>query len=261
MNRGDAGAAAGWSDQAMARNALNERRFGWGAAVGDLDRDGRIDIVQANGMVDDAYDARYAGCPDYWYWNDKIALTRPDVHGYADRWADLRGRCIFPAERNRVYLNRGRYFVDVADRVGWAKGGNARGIALVDLDNDGALDVLVTHQFAPLSIYRNEARAGGAASSWIGLSLAGDGHGCNRDAIGTRVSIEYEGGSQWREVYAANGFSAQGDRRLLFGLGEQRGPVRARVQWCGGGRIDTVTLETGRYHRLEMAPRPEAIIP
>ena len=96
------------------------RGFGWGAAAGDMDLDGRLDIVQANGMVDNAYDRLYPGCPDYWYWNDKIALTRPDVHGFADRWADLRGRCIFGAEANRVYLNQGRHFVDVASQVGLA---------------------------------------------------------------------------------------------------------------------------------------------
>lgn len=262
LQQGSSGTAADWVDQAMHRNVLNEKRFGWGAAVGDIDRDGRIDILQANGMVDNAYDAREPGCPDYWYWNDKIALTRPDVHGFADRWADLRGRCIFPSERNRVYLNRGRHFVDVAARVGWSQPGNSRGVALVDLDNDGVLDVLVTHQFAPVSIYRTEAVPALAARAWIGLALSGDGRGCNRDAIGTRVTVESPGaqGSQWREVLGANGFSAQGDRRLVFGLGEHHGPVRVQVQWCGSREAQVFTLETGRYHQLQMqaAAQPAA---
>jgi enediyne biosynthesis protein E4 len=38
---------------------LNERRFGWGAAMGDLNLDGWLDIVQANGMVDDAIDKKF----------------------------------------------------------------------------------------------------------------------------------------------------------------------------------------------------------
>ena len=253
QQNGDASTVAAWSDRAMQRGVLNENRFGWGAAVGDLDLDGRLDILQANGMVDNAYDPAPAGCPDYWYWNDKIALTRPDVHGYADRWADLRGRCIFPAEANRVYLNRGRHFVDVAQRVGWAAAGNSRGIALVDLDNDGDLDVLVTHQFAPVSIYRNDRRKDRPAA-WLGLQLEGDGRQCNRDAIGSKATIEYvEGGStktQWREVMAVNGFSAQSDRRLLFGLGSATGPVKVSVSWCGAANAETFTLAAGRYHRL-----------
>jgi Na+-translocating ferredoxin:NAD+ oxidoreductase RnfD subunit len=252
---GDPSTVAGWSDRAMQVGALNENRFGWGAAVGDLDLDGRLDILQANGMVDNAYDPGPTGCPDYWYWNDKIALTRPDVHGYADRWADLRGRCIFPHELNRVYLNRGSHFVDVAGKVGWVRPGNSRGVALVDLDNDGDLDVIVTHQFAPVSIYRNERRPERPAA-WIGLQLQGDGRHCNRDAIGTRVEIAFaEDGhqhTQWREVMAVNGFSAQGDRRLLFGLGTAIGPVEARVHWCGAAQVESFALADGRYHRLQM---------
>jgi Na+-translocating ferredoxin:NAD+ oxidoreductase RnfD subunit len=246
MNRGG-NSAAGWVDQAVQKNALNEKRFGWGGAIGDLDRDGRLDILQANGMVDNSYDPYYPGCPDYWYWNDKVALTHPDVHGHADRWADLRGCCIFPAELNRVYLNRGRAFVDVASRVGWEQPGNARGIALADLDNDGDLDVVVTHQFQPAKVYRNDS----APKGWIGLALEGNGRECNRDAVGTRVRVlAGQLAAQVREVHAANGFSAQSDRRLLVGLGAYRGPAEVSIQWCGSSERQVVVLETGRYHAL-----------
>jgi len=237
-------------DRAVALNALNEHRFGWGAAVGDLNLDGRIDILQANGMVDDSYDDEYEGCPDFWYWNEKIALTPPDVHGYADRWADLRGRCIFPDELDRVYLNLGNGFVDVAADVGWDHGGNSRGIAMADFDNDGDLDVLVTDQFDPASLYRND----GPARSWLGIEFVGNASSCNRDAVGTRVWLNFPAASglpvQYREVSSANGFSAQGDRRLLFGLGSHDGPVSIDVQWCGTERQQFDELPINRYHRL-----------
>lgn len=249
MNSGAPGAKA-WSDQAVRRNALNEKRFGWGAAMGDMDRDGRLDILQANGMVDNRYDPLYPGCPDYWYWNDKIALTPPEVHGHADRWADLRGRCIFPHERDRVYLNRGAHFVDVAERVGWTRKGNSRGIALVDLDNDGDLDVLVTHQFEPLSIYRSDT----TPKNWIGLQLEGNGKNCNRDAVGTRVWIEAGGQRQMRDVHGANGFAAQGDRRLLYGLGAYQGSVQVEIYWCGAREPQRLTLAAQRYHHLRQPP-------
>ena len=231
--------AAALKDRATALNSLNEHRFGWGAAVGDINRDGRVDILQANGMVDDSYDRRYEGCPDYWYWNSRIALTSPNIHGYADRWADLRGRCIFPNELNRVYLNLGDRFVDVAADVGWGKGGVSRGIALADFDNDGDLDVLVTHQFESASLFRNDSQA----RTWLGLELVGNGRSCNRDAVGSRVWLKFPKDSgqpgQYREVTAANGFSAQGDRRLLFGLGEYAGSFAVEISWCGpsGGGV------------------------
>ena len=244
--------AKAFTDVAASKNALNENRFGWGAAVGDLNRDGTLDIVQANGMVDDSYDKKYEQCPDYWYWNARIALTPPSIHGFADTWADLRGRCIFPNEPNRVYLNKGDYFIDVANQVGWETGGTSRGIALADIDNDGDLDALVTHPFAPVSVYRNDS----SPKSWLGLKLIGNGEDCNSDALGTKVSISYQIKNQKinqsRETKASNGFSAQGDSRILFGLDMYQGPIIINVDWCGNGQvINSTLLELNQYYTLE----------
>ena len=241
-----------FKDEAARRNALNERRFGWGAAFGDLDRDGRLDIVQANGMADDAYDKKEAVCPDYWYWNAQIALTNPDVHGYADRWADVRGRCVFGFEANRVYLNKDGYFVDVAEQAGWNKKGTSRGMILADFDNDGDLDSLVTHMTAAPSLYRNDSRPAG----WVGVELVGNGQTCNRDALGSKVVLAAgdspTGAAQHREVYANNGLAAQSDRRILFGLGGKgSGEVSLSVRWCGRGEAETFKLKPGQYHRIE----------
>ena len=237
--------ASDFTDEAVHRNVLNEQRFGWGAAVADIDLDGLLDIVQANGMVDDSYDKKQDVCEDFWYWNANIALTGPDVHGYADRWADLRGRCIFPDEKNRVYLNRGDYFVDVASRVGLDKSGNSRGVALSDLDNDGDLDLMITHQFAPVSIYRNDMNP----SNWYGLKLIGNGKTCNKNAYGTRVVALMQGGEKiYREIHASNGFSSQSDSRLIFGSEGTNDVLNLDIHWCGDALPQRVTLSAAQYN-------------
>lgn len=251
LNNGlaDSVGISAFTDAAQKLNALNPHRFGWGAAIGDMDRDGKPDILQANGMVDNAYDKSHKNCPDYWYWNAKIALTTPDIHGYADQWADLRGRCIFPYEQNRVMLKRGRYFIDVASHVGWTAKDNARGIALADMDNDGDLDVLMTHQFAPVSIFRNDAEQ----KSWIGFQLQGNGIDCNRDATGTQVVISYmqqqQKLMQLSEVVASNGLSSQSDHRLLFGLNHYQGTVKVDINWCGK-KHQQLSLMPMQYHLI-----------
>ncbi|WP_144395310.1 FG-GAP-like repeat-containing protein [Pleionea sediminis] len=237
-----------FTDSAMAMNALNENRFGWGAAAVDINRDGRLDILQANGMVNDNYDEQYEGCPDYWYWNEKVALTGPEVHGFADSYADLRGRCIYPHDKKRAYINEGQYFVDVADQVGWSDTEVARGIAVADMDNDGDMDVLVSQPFAPLAIYKNQS----AAKSWVGVKLVGNGYSCNRDAIGSRVELIYgsetELPMQMREVVASNGLLSQSERRLMFGLDDYQGNVKLKINWCGQGETAIVDIKTNQYN-------------
>jgi hypothetical protein len=255
-----------FQDEATVRGVLNEGGFGWGAAVGDLNLDGWLDLVQANGMVDDSADKRFDKPRDYWYVAEKMMLSGPDVHSYADRWPDLRGYEIFGRQANRVYLSRGAettmQFVDVAKEVGITELGNSRGVALADFDNRGVLDLAITHQFAPLSLYRNtlheEDRKTGGVHHWMGLSLHGDGIRINRDAVGTQVILSYQQDGkavrQMREVQIANGFSAQGDRRLLFGLGDYSGPVTVEIHWYGAETVSYADLDIDHYHSISYAP-------
>ena len=249
-------------DEATQRGALNEHRFGWGGAMGDLDNDGWLDIVQANGMIDDRFDKKFEQCRDYWYVNEKLMRSGPEIHTYADMWGDLRGYCINPHESNRVYLSRGNVdklqFVDVAPQLGWKAEPPSRGILLADFDNDGALDVAVTHITAPIAMYRNTRNDRGDAH-WIGFDLRGNGTTCNRDAAGSTVTISYpENGkrvTQMREIAIQNAFAAQGDRRALFGLGNYKGEVDVEVKWNNGG-VTKFRAKANQYQRVVQSVTP-----
>ena len=253
-------------DEATTRGILNEGGFGWGAAMGDLNLDGWLDVVQVNGMVDDSLDRRFPKPRNYWYAAEKVMLAPPNVHSYADRWPDLRGYEIFGHQANRIYLSRGdessMQFVDVAPQVGLTQLGNSRGVALADFNNQGALDVAITHQFGRLTLYRNTLherdRAEGRVHHWIGLSIQGDGQKISREAVGTQVFVSYtqEGKHirQMREVQIANGFAAQNDKRLLVGLGEYDGPVEVEVHWYGADTQTYSGLSLDGYHTIQYRP-------
>lgn len=253
------GAEPIFRDEATQRGALNEHYFGWGAAMGDLDNDGWLDLAQANGMVDDSYDRRFAKPRSYWYVNEKLMRSGPGIHTYADMWGDLRGYDINGREPNRIYLSRGgvtrMQFADTAPQLGLTAQTNSRGMLLADFDSDGALDLLVTHQFASPTLYRSTLNDRTAAPHWIGFALAGNGTTVNRDAAGARISISYvENGKrveQMREITIANAFAAQGDRRAHFGLGAFAGEVEVNVRWPGEPARVVGTFAPGGYHRIE----------
>ena len=238
-------------DEATQLGALNEQRFGWGASIVDFNNDGHLDISQANGMVDDKIDRTSEDCPDYWYVNEKIARSAPSIHRYAHNWGDIRGHCIYGNEKDRLYLNTGRKsgvrFIDVAEEIGMTEGLNSRGMAAADFNNDGMMDLVVTHIFSNPSLFKNKwINSEKDKNPFIGLNLQykpnnGTYSKCSRQAIGTRVELHYQNKNgqkvfQVREMTLATGFSAQNDSRIHFGLGDydlSTESLELRVNWCG----------------------------
>ncbi|MBK6265497.1 VCBS repeat-containing protein [Marivirga sp. S37H4] len=229
---------ANFKEQASQLNALNTNRFGWGAAVGDLNLNGWQDVIQANGMVDASWDPKFEKPTDYWYYQAQIARTGPEVHSFANKWADIRGCFIYPNEPDRVMINNyGKGFVDLAEQLNLTHQANTRGVALADFDNDGDLDILITNQFGAPILYKNKLEN----HQWLAVSLSGNGITTNSDAVGSKVWISYtlegEKQTQYREQRLVNGFSAMGDNRLLFGLGHKKYKVenlQLKVQWHNG---------------------------
>jgi hypothetical protein len=134
---------------------------------------------------------------------------------------------------------------------------------MADLDDDGDLDLVITNQHGPVSIYRNTLRQPGIhGPHFLGVRLIGGAERTSRAALGSRVEARWrEGGRevvQVREVTALTGFSGQNDPRLLFGLGAYAGPVTLTVDWYGGGR-EHFTLEPDRYHVVRQGASTVAV--
>ncbi len=239
-------------NEASERGALNPERFGWGAGVADLDLDGWPDMVQANGMVDDSMDRRFQKPRDYWYVNGQVARSDPGVHSYADKWGDTRGYTIWGSQQNRVLMNREGVFHDASDVTGMTRLGNARGVALADFDNDGDADLVLTRQFDPVSFYENR---GSSKKTWIGFEVLGNGKTVPRDAVGSVLEIS-QGEETWHvDVLNVSGFSAQGDRRIVVGLGDDASPVRVKVRWTDGTVTDSGEFTAGGYRVVEDGTR------
>jgi len=242
---GDGAKVVDFKERAQRYNLLNTNRFGWGAAMGDLDLNGWTDVVQANGMVDDIWDKKWDKAQNFWYYQAQIARTGPEIHSYADKWADIRGCYIYANEPDRISLNiGGKNFVDAAEALHFDHKANTRGVILADFDNDGDLDILMTNQFGAPFFYKNEVKN----KSWIGVKLNGNGVSTNKDAVGTKVWLTYMANgkkvTQYKEVRLVNGFSAMGDTRLLFGMGDRKNKlsdVVLKIRWHNG-KEEVITI-------------------
>jgi hypothetical protein len=204
---------------------------GWsfGAQFGDLNNDGNLDLYLTNGYVS------LARNHSYWYDFSKVAGGNSTIIGDAKNWPSMNGRSLSGYQQKKVWLNDGAgRFVDVAQAVGATDTYDGRSVALADLWNTGALDVVVANQRGPLLIYKNTVNPN---NKWIEFQL--EGTKSNRSAIGAEVTMFWDGKEQIQQVSGGSGFAAQNDRRLHFGLGADPRIEKAVIRWPSG-KIQTM---------------------
>jgi hypothetical protein len=161
----------------------------------------------------------------------------------------MNGRSLSGYERKRVWMNDGLgRFTDVAQAVGVNDVYDGRAVALADLGNRGALDVIVANQRGPLLVYRNTVQPG---RHWIDFEL--EGSASNRSAIGARVELHWNNKVQLQEVNGGSGFSAQNQRRLHFGLGAVAAVDQVVIRWPSGHKQIIDHPETDRVQRITEA--------
>jgi hypothetical protein len=216
---------------------------GWsfGAQFGDLNNDGNIDLYLVNGYI--SLDRQRS----YWYDFTKVAGGNSSIIGDAANWPAFDGRSLSGYQQKRVWLNDGAgKFVDVAQAVGATDVYDGRSVALADLWNNGALDVVVANQRGPLLVYRNTVAPG---NDWIEFSL--EGAKSNRSAIGAQITLYWDGKEQLQQVSGGNGFASQNDRRLHFGLGKNPKVERAEIRWPSGAVQTLNDLAPNRLNTIK----------
>ncbi|TAJ14200.1 MAG: CRTAC1 family protein [Planctomycetota bacterium] len=214
--------------------------WAWGAQFGDFDRDGWTDLFVANGFISASRER------DYWYQMGKVAMGSGDIFQDARAWPPIEDRSLSGYECSSVLRNlRGQSWLDVAAKAGVTDLYDGRGVAVADLWNRGALDVLVANQVGPLLAYKN---VGENANGWTGVRLAG--RAPNTSAIGAHVTLRFGKRVQRKVVDGGSGFSSQNDRRVYFGVGTEPGALSIDVVWPSGVAQSGLSIERGQWNEV-----------
>jgi hypothetical protein len=105
-----------------------------------------------------------------------------------------------------------------------------RGAAFGDLDNDGAIDVVVNCNNQPPVVLRNRA---GRRNNWLLIQPIGT--VSNRDGIGAKVRLVMDSGAEQQvTVSTAGSYLSASDRRVHFGLGVDKEIRLLEITWPGG---------------------------
>jgi enediyne biosynthesis protein E4 len=193
---------------------------GWGLKYFDYDNDGAVDLFLANGHPDDMIDS-YSMQVKY---REPLLIFR---YGSDHKLHDV------SAEAGPVFHK------DFA----------ARGLAVGDYDNDGALDVLIGVNGGPPVLLKNNAAK---QNNWLGLKL--EGVSCNRDAVGAKIYWTAAGQKRFRLKNNGGSYLSSHDPREVLGIGRANKIDELQIHWpAPSKRIDKLTdLPINKYlHVIE----------
>ncbi|GIW73534.1 MAG: hypothetical protein KatS3mg103_0056 [Phycisphaerales bacterium] len=175
------------------RSGADNTFFAWGTWLFDADLDGNLDLLAVNGWV------------------------QPEWH-----------------TRAQFFLGRGDgTFLDAGLTSGLDHRGDSRGLAPIDLENDGDLDFIITDVYGRAVVLRNDTdRAGNA---WLRVRARGT--VSNRDAVGAKVFVTAAGRTWRSDLFAGGSFYSAPPIEAHFGLGAVDRIDRVRVLFPSGRQV------------------------
>ncbi|NJL27827.1 MAG: CRTAC1 family protein [Thermoanaerobaculia bacterium] len=213
-----------YADEAISEGigAPSRTMLSFGILLFDVDLDGRLDVLQANGHLESEINkvdpSQTYEQPAQLFWNAGPEARQPYAALPAEATGDL-GRPI----------------------VG-------RGSAFADVDGDGDLDVVLAQIGRAPLLLRNDQKLG---HHWLRVRLVAA--GANRHGLGARLELQAGGVVQRREISATRSYQSQSELEATFGLGASTAVDSLVVTWPDGTRQEVAVEGVDRLVVVEKA--------
>jgi tetratricopeptide (TPR) repeat protein len=159
-----------------------------------------------------------------------------DNDGFVDIYLGVGDPRLHRLEPNRFFRNNGDgTFSDLSFFAGLGHLGKGHGVAFIDLDDDGDLDIYAQiggHH--PGDFWRNKLFRNnwGNRNNWLQVDLIGT--RSNRYAVGAVLVLKAGGMTLYREVKGSEGFGSTSPYRVSVGLGKSARIDSVTVLWPSG---------------------------
>lgn len=254
-------------------SGLTNRADSVGAAWGDFDNDGDLDLFVTNLRLggSNTRNLFYRNRGDGTFEQITTGVVAEDLGHFMscawvdydnDGWLDLFLTVPSLADsspttvKNRLYHNRGDgTFAKVTQGDVVTDHGDTAGCAWGDYDNDGFLDLFVA--FGAFTKWTNALyHNNGNANHWIKLKCVGT--ASNRSAIGTKIraKVTIDGVERWqmRQLGSGEGWLSFNSPDLLIGLGDATVVEALRIEWPSGSVDELHDVPAGQTYTLVERP-------
>lgn len=214
--------------------------FGWGTKFFDPNNDGRLDIFAVTGFWDD-------GPKDYWYNFLTINTFPPFLRKNPRIYPKTIGTHFSNERRSCLFVKRRKGFTDVSQQVGLEDVGIGRGVATIDTDHNGRIDLIVTVENETPKYFENRHVGERAPNNWLGVHLVGD--QSTYLATGAKVYVDTGERRFVREQFSTNGYGSQSEPRILLGLGQKKEAL-IKVVFPSGIEVHKEVKNVNRYIKI-----------
>ena len=174
-------------------------------------------------------------------WPDLLA-----ANGHVDPMVNDYLMLVLYRQRPLFYLNETRasgqkpVFREVGEQAGLTRELVARGLATLDFDGDGDLDLLFTTNDERPRLYRNE----GTANHSVRVTLRAKAP--NRDAIGAHIDALVGQETVRRDVRSGSSYLSQSELPVTIGAGAATRVDKLKITWPDGSKAEYLDLPTGQ---------------